>query len=445
MIDGFEHITCAGEPKCSVGVSRVVMKKLRSDSNNKTILVALGLLIAVAPLMPQFEVRANTGGSAKATASAAPKTAPDRRLRMLRPGSATLDDGNSASGSAAPPDAKYGSNDFSADPTFTNAQNQNAQNQNGQSSPASSGATTVSLQGGVTRLDGNAASAGNQQQQQRAPLTGKIESLIDTPLQARKPQSESIPPQTFRAWLENAHPQFALSASSNPNNSVVVLKGQWDNSAKTLDKFQIPHVKMGGGKIEGFPLNETKVVIVDCAGNLPRSSHQKLREFVQRGGYLLSTDWALDNFTGPILVDRSQHEIIKWNKATNRRDVVDATVYDTDPVLFKNTVTNAYWKLDQDSHLIRVLNRDAVRILATSTQLAADDPDRAGILAVVYPYGRGYVMHMTGHFDNNAKIAIGNFLPDPAPVIKISLRQALAANFVVAGLTQTPIPTSHRR
>jgi len=302
--------------------------------------------------------------------------------------------------------------------------------------PPSKATTTVSLQGGVTRLDGSAAMQGDH----RPPIQGKIESLIDTPLMERKPSSEQIPPLMFRGWLEKSHPKFALSASNNPDNAVVCVKGQWDDSSKTLDKFQIPHVKIGGGKVANYPLAGTKVVIVDCAGDLNREACQVLRDFVINGGYLLSTDWALDNFTGPTFKD-----YIQWNKGMNRRDMVDATVHDTDPVLFHNTVTNAYWKLDQESHLIHIVNRDRVRVLARSSQLVIDDPDRAGILAVVFPFGRGYVMHMTGHFDNNAKIAIGNFLPDPAPVIKISLRQALAANFVVAGLEKTPIATNHRR
>lgn len=301
--------------------------------------------------------------------------------------------------------------------------------------PPSAGTTSVSLTGAVTRLDGNASEEAGRQ-----PLSGKVDSMIDVPLQAQKPRSESIPPATFRGWLEQSHPEFALSASGNSPDSVVVIKGQWDDSSKTLDKFQIPHTRISGRKLVEYPLHNTRVVIVDCAGDLSRQVCQKLRDFVSRGGYVLSTDWALDSFTAPTF-----NEYIQWNRGVNRRDIVDATAYDTDPVLFGHAVSNAYWKLDQESHLIRIMNRDAVRILVRSKQLIEDDPDRAGILAVVFPFGRGFVMHMTGHFDNNSKLAIGNFLPDPAPVIKISLRQALAANFIVAGLTRTQIATRHHR
>ncbi len=355
-----------------------------------------------------------------ADTSQAPKTAPDRHLRLNR-SSASL-----------------------ADPASFGAQGEDLPN--GSSAAHSAASTTVSLQGGVTRLDGNASDAsrppiqGRIQGEQRMPFQGKIESLIETPLEAQKPRSESIPPQTFRAWLESAHPQFSLNASQNAPETVICIKGRWDDSSKTLDKFQIPHSKIGSGKLASTNLANTRVIIVDCAGDINNAGKQKLRDFVLRGGYLLSTDWALDGF-----LTATWPNSIKWNKGTNRRDIVDATAFDTDPVLFNHVVSNAYWKLDQDSHLIHIEQPGAnVRILAKSRQLVQDDPDRAGILAVVFPFGRGFVMHMTGHFDNNSKLAIGNFLPDPAPRIGISFRQALAANFVVAGLEGVKIPTRLR-
>jgi hypothetical protein len=413
-----------------------VIKILKSYNYRITPVAVFSLLSSFAVLFAGETVNAAPvqKSAIKEAAPNTPKPAPDRRLRLNRSddSSQPLAD-PSAFGADSAAYGRTAGQETTTDATPVGVSSENS--------------TTVSLTGAVTRLDASAALDGNRppiqghiQGEQRVPFQGKIESLIDTPMEAQKPRSESIPPQTFRGWLENAHPQFALNASRNAPESVVCVKGQWDDSSKTLDKFQIPHVKIGGGKLADFPLQSTRVVIIDCAGDLNVASRQRLRDFVLRGGYLLSTDWALDGF-----LSATWPGMMQWNKATNRRDLVDATAFDTDPVLFNHAVTNAYWKLDQDSHLIHVINRDAVRILAKSKQLVADDPDREGILAAVFQFGRGYVMHMTGHFDNNSKLAIGNFLPDPAPVIKISLRQALAANFVVAGLTQTPIVTKRTR
>jgi len=77
-------------------------------------------------------------------------------------------------------------------------------------------------------------------------------------------------------------------------------------------------------------------------------------------------------------------------------------------------------------------------VLAVSPTLAKDDPDGQGILAVVFPFEKGYVMHMTAHFDRSQS-GSGDQIDDPAPVIGIGLRQAIAINFVVAGLSGTKL------
>lgn len=380
--------------------------------------------------------RVNAAGAQSKDSGAAPKTAPDRRLRLTR-----------VANPSHPEAIPSGSETQKPSVNVHGSSNSDEQPFDAMGGETGRSATTVSLQGGVTRHDSNASLEGSRppiqghiQGDQRLPFQGRIESLIDTPLEAQKPRSESIPPQTFRAWLESAHPQFSLNASRNAPESVICVKGHWDDSSKTLDKFQIPHVKIGSGKLASTNLANTRVVIVDCAGAINNAGKQNLQNFVKSGGYLLSTDWALDGFLTATFPNK-----IQWNKGMNRRDIVDATAFDTDPVLFNHAVTNAYWKLDQDSHLIHLEPSANVRVLAKSRQLIQDDPDRAGILAVVFPFGRGFVMHMTGHFDNNSKLVVGNFLPDPAPQIKISLRQALAANFVVAGLTGVRIPMRNAR
>ena len=305
----------------------------------------------------------------------------------------------------------------------------------------SAGATTVPLKGGVTRLDASASEGRfHAGVDTRRPLEGTIQTLIQTEPMKGRAHAESIPPERFHGWLQKAHPQFSLKASAVPSSAVVVVKGEWDNSSKTLDKMQIPHKRIGSGEIPRYDFSSTKVVIVDCSGQMTRAACQRLRDFVARGGYVLGTDWALDNF-----LSNTFNDYVRWNKGTNRGKIYDATVRDADPVLFNHAVTNAHWKLDLDTHLVRIVNRDAVRVLVTSSKLKGEDPDHEGVLALMFPFGRGYVLHMTGHYDNNAGLFGGNKVPDPAPVIGISLRQALATNFVVAGIEGRRLATRHSR
>lgn len=284
------------------------------------------------------------------------------------------------------------------------------------------------LEATIKKTDLEASAAGGT-------LKGKANIFENGVVQ--KPSSTSVPPNVYRGWLEKTHPQFALNASATPSDRLIEVKGQWDDAARTLKNLGIPFTRVRAGQLRPDVLSAARVIVVNCAGELKRDQLQNIRDFVSNGGYLLTTDWALDN-----MLQQTFPGYVEWNKGKSDRNMYSSTIVNPDPVLFDNTVRNAYWKLDLSAHMIRVRRPDAVRVLCTSPELAAEDPDHMGALAVVFKFGKGYVLHMVGHFDNNSGIALGNLLPDPAPGIGISLRQAMATNFVVAGLTGTPIPVN---
>jgi len=295
------------------------------------------------------------------------------------------------------------------------------------------------LQGGVRALD--SAAADQEHQTMRINLGSAPAGFFDNgqaPLHGGTVHTERVPPEVFRGWLTDNHSKFALSTQTMSSGLVIDVAGRWDHADKTLTKFGINYTEIRSGDISPQILAGARVLIINCAGEVKRDRLQFIRDFVQRGGYLLSTDWALNN-----MLEQTFPGYLIWNKGYNSHSIYWATYIHPDPILAKGCVRNAAWKLDEGAHLVRVVRQDVVRVLVTSADLCAEDPDRAGILACVFPFGKGYVLHMVGHFDNNAAIAIGNFLPDPAPNIKISLRQAIAANFVVAGLTGEPLSGSN--
>jgi len=253
---------------------------------------------------------------------------------------------------------------------------------------------------------------------------------IETPPVLLPANATIAGPEVYRGWLEKAHPQFCLQTTSMPENHLVVVYDKYDNTERTLDSLGLRFTSVDKRQLDSYDLRDAQVVVIDCGpNNISPQGMTQLRDFVARGGYLFTTDWMLDRLDQLIFPG-----YIAWNGAINRQRMYDAAIVGESPALFKSVVTNAYWKMDVHCHLIRVLNKQAVRVLATSRLLAQDDPDGQGILAVVFPFGRGYVMHMTAHFDRSQSI-FGYGLPDPAPVIGISLRQAIAINFVVAGLS----------
>lgn len=283
---------------------------------------------------------------------------------------------------------------------------------------------SIPLQGQATRTD-------------LAPLQGQASSNalragIAKTSPGQPAESKTVPPEAFRAWIEKAHPQFSLSAMRNSPRDLLEVKGIYDNSGKTLESLGIPFEHIRTGALRERSLSGVKVMVIDCPGRVPRESFQKIRDWVAQGGYLLSTDWSGDNAIQPIFPG-----YIEWTGKKNRDSIYPSELIYTDPALATNLITNSTWKMDIECHPVRAIRQD-VRVLARSLQLAAEDPASQGALGVVFPFGRGYVMHLVGHFDNNT--ALPNRIADAAPVIRISMRQALATNFVVAGLTGRKIP-----
>lgn len=248
----------------------------------------------------------------------------------------------------------------------------------------------------------------------------------------------NTPPAVFRAWLSKAHPDFALSAQSLNPDLVVEVRGHWDDSDRTLKSLGIRHVSIKARELRSASLAGTKVLVVNCAGEVPREVIQKIRDFVIQGGYLLSTDWSLNN-----LVEKAFPNYIAWNGVNTDGAVVDAFVIDSAPELLEGVpVRRTIWKLDRGSQAMTVKNVRKVRVLARSSKLAqtdlnfgvAPDPLLVGALAAEFSLGRGKVLHLVGHFDNNGGMGSRNLLPDPSPSMGISLRQALATNFIVSAL-----------
>ncbi len=306
-----------------------------------------------------------------------------------------------------------------------------------------SDAPRKSLQGGVSRvgvIEESSAMKGTVDMSRfgrpdggpRLKLMDGVEGLIETPPIFQSSVSKDAPASMYRAWLEKSHPRFALNAKMIPPKSLVIIYGKYDDTGRTISDLGVPYTTINTGDVEGYDLSETKVIVVDCPGGLSPVAMNKLRDFVARGGYLFTTDWLLDS-----LIEKTFPGYIAWNKAVARKKMYDANLLGKDPQLHKYTVTSAYWKMDIHCHLIHIINKAAVRPLAFSRSLILEDPDHKGYLAVMFPFGRGYVMHMTAHFDRSQKS--GTILPDPAPVIGISLRQAIAINFFVAGLERTKL------
>ncbi|CAN5510615.1 hypothetical protein BH11CYA1_BH11CYA1_14560 [soil metagenome] len=236
----------------------------------------------------------------------------------------------------------------------------------------------------------------------------------------------TVQPGLFKAWLERSHPG---QSSQFTKTTVIEVKGKWDDCGHILRNFGLPFTKITQDKLVQTDLSASKILVINCGCELSAASIECVRQFVAKGGYLLSTDWALDS-----CLQKAFPGYVEWNSCYTRDSVVDAVVVDQDPILLAGVPKVAHWKLEDKSQIVKVIRGKSVQVLARSRDLIRDDADQLGILALSFPFGEGRVLHLVGHFDNNANLSFNTALPDPAPIIGIGLRQAIAANFIMAAL-----------
>jgi hypothetical protein len=259
------------------------------------------------------------------------------------------------------------------------------------------------------------------------------ELLLRNPFPLTAVKTKSISPQVFRQWIKKSDNNF--TAKQLRKESVIVVKGKWDHAEHVLEACGIPFLLLDPNKFQD-KLPDAQVLIVNCPGDVDEISLKAIRNFVKRGGYLLSTDWALASCLEPAFP-----HLACWVGDYSASEIVDAEVVEPDNELAHAVVGQAPWKLDDRSQIVKLINYSKVDVLVRSQALSKEDGMKLGILALTFRYGQGRVLHLVGHFSNNTGLAFPSALPDPAPSMQIGLRQALSLNFIMEGLSSATTVT----
>jgi hypothetical protein len=80
------------------------------------------------------------------------------------------------------------------------------------------------------------------------------------------------------------------------NDTVIVVPGTYDHIHQVLTSLKIPFKTVQQHELLTYPLRpEDQTVYVNCASSFPVEVAHRLRQFVNDGGQLITTDWALKN------------------------------------------------------------------------------------------------------------------------------------------------------
>ena len=119
----------------------------------------------------------------------------------------------------------------------------------------------------------------------------------------------------------------------------------------------------------------------------------------------------------------------------------DAQLFAGVPVELRNTISKRNIFCGTPL-IILPLKPENTRILATSTLLTEQDPEHLGIVAALFAYGKGHILHFTCHLEDEGSL-------DPAClrefIIKdhrhtMNLPQAIAINAIISAVMSPHVP-----
>jgi hypothetical protein len=175
---------------------------------------------------------------------------------------------------------------------------------------------------------------------------------------------------------------------------VVVVTGSYDRVQDVLRAMDVEHVVIPPRLVGKLELMSTQTLMVNCPGAVPGNGIATIRNFVHRGGYLITTDWALKR-----VLQRAFPKKVKHNGINTKDDVVAVHVHDSsEPLLahVKMHKDNPRWWLEASSYPIRILDKKNVKVLMSSPEMKKKYGE--GAVVVSFRHGDGKVLHMTSHF-----------------------------------------------
>ncbi|CAF0907063.1 unnamed protein product [Adineta steineri] len=181
------------------------------------------------------------------------------------------------------------------------------------------------------------------------------------------------------------------------DDTVIVVPGTYDHIHQVLKSLKIPFKIVEQTELLTYPLRpEDQTVYVNCASSFPPNAAHRLRQFVNDGGQLITTDWALKN-----VLEVAFGEFVRDNGGRTGDEVVGIQVNDpTNPIvagfLPAAQHVDPQWWLESSSYPIEIVDAQRVRVLIKSDELNKKYNSHA--VLITFDCGKGNVIHMISHF-----------------------------------------------
>ena len=101
--------------------------------------------------------------------------------------------------------------------------------------------------------------------------------------------------QLVRERMERENPEDVAILDNVKDTDIVCVRGTFDHIHLVLEAIGVPFSHVDPSSLLRMELKPEQTVYVNCPSSFPKEAALKLRKFVEEGGQLITTDWALKN------------------------------------------------------------------------------------------------------------------------------------------------------
>lgn len=201
--------------------------------------------------------------------------------------------------------------------------------------------------------------------------------------------------RVIREELRRESPEDLKLLETVRESDIIVISGEYDQVEDVLDLMGMPYVLIEPQQVRHVEFRPDQIVFVNCPGKgIGREGVENLKTFVEDGGWLLTTDWALKH-----VVQRIFPGTIRHDGGSTPDDCVRISVKVPDNPFVRGALeegADAVWWLEGGSYPITVVGKKQVEVLIDSDEM--EDKYKERPIAVRFDLGEGQVFHMTSHF-----------------------------------------------
>jgi hypothetical protein len=197
-----------------------------------------------------------------------------------------------------------------------------------------------------------------------------------------------------RERIRRESPSDAAALDAVEAADIVVVPGVYDHVEQVLETLGMPFTLVGERNLARTSLRPEQLLVINCPGQIGRRGVDKVRSFVEEGGSLFSTDWALRH-----VIEAAFPNTVAFNERPTQDAVVRVEVLSSDNQFLQGVMDgrdDPQWWLEGSSYPIRVIDPERVEVLIQSKELGEAWGETP--VAVLFHHGEGEVFHMISHY-----------------------------------------------